>query len=157
MISEAQKTYYAELWVLKMLDLSPDEGGLEFAVASSGAWAALEPVLEGLAVQGLLEIDRKRGLYGLTPVGLDRIGNAIDEAEAFIEEFDEQEAADVVREVRRRNLDALRVRFLWGWYQGEFDDLTLFQQRRGSETVEHEPAEYLLSDAFYEELSRELS
>ncbi|MBL4686054.1 MAG: hypothetical protein JKY37_15780 [Nannocystaceae bacterium] len=108
-------------------------------------------------MQGLLEIDRKRGLYGLTPVGLDRIGNAIDVAEAFIEEFDEQEAADVVREVRRRNLDALRVRFLWGWYQGEFDDLTLFQQRRGSETVEHEPAEYLLSDAFYEELSRELS
>jgi len=156
MINETQKHYYAGLWALKMLDLTAEDGGREFDVVGSGPWTLLEPVLEGLAVEGMVSIDSKRGQYALTGAGLDRLGNAIDEAEAYIEEFDEQEADAVVTALRRRNLDPLRVRYLWGWYQGEFDDLVLFQQRRGVAEVEDE-ASYLLSDALYEALNRDLS
>ena len=156
MINETQKHYYAGLWALKMLDLAAEDGGREFDVAGSGPWVLLEPVLEALAVEGLVSIDRKRGRYALTGAGLDRIGNAIDEAEAYIDEFDEQQAEAVVAALRRRHLDPLRVRYLWGWYQGEFDDLVLFQQRRGVAEVEDE-ASYLLGDGLYEALSRDLS
>jgi hypothetical protein len=49
-----------------------------------------------------------------------------------------------------------RARFLWGWYEGEFDDLVLFQERRGVSPVERLWAFYLMSDAFWSELAREL-
>ena len=44
-------------------------------------------------------------------------------------------------------IDVLRVRFVWGWYQGEFDDLVLFQERRGMQPIEPLWAIFLLSDA----------
>ena len=157
MISEDQKYYYAGLWALKMLDLSPEDGGLDFSVAAAGEWASLEPVLERLAVDGLVSIDRKKGLYLLTDAGLDRLANAIDEAEALIDEFDEQETPEMLTELRRRRLDPLRVRYLWGWYQGEFDDLVVFQQRRGADVVEADGGAYLLGDALYEELAGDLT
>ena len=61
----------------------------------------------------------------------------------------------MLAELQRRRLDPLRARFLWGWYQGEFDDLVLFQQRRGVEPVERSWADYLVSDAFYDNLALE--
>ena len=54
-----------------------------------------------------------------------------------------------------RNLDVFRARFLWGWYSGEFDDLVLFQQRRGVSPVEQFWAFYLTGDDFYRELARD--
>jgi hypothetical protein len=54
------------------------------------------------------------------------------------------------------DLDPLRARFLWGWYQGEFDDVVLFQQRRGADPVEYEWPLYVTSDDFYNELERDL-
>lgn len=157
MIPEDIKLDLAGLWVLKKMDVAPEDGGMEFPVVLPVAWSPLETVLERLAVQGLVEIDRKHGKYELAQAGLDLLSTAIDEAEAFIEEFDDEEAEDVVRELRRRNLDPLRVRFLWGWYQGELDDLVLFQQRRGTAEVERDWASYLVDDAFYAELSKDLS
>ena len=148
--------YYAGLWLLKMLDLAPEDGGRELPVVLPGELSPLEPVLERLAVEGLIEIDRKRGRYRLTDAGLQHIALAIDEAESFIDEFDDQDAQTIVAELRRRNLDPLRVRFLWGWYQGELDDLVLFQQRRGAQ-VEPDWASYLTGDALYQELARDLA
>jgi hypothetical protein len=81
----------------------------------------------------------------------------IDEAEALVAEFDDYEVDDAIRELRARNLDVFRARFLWGWYVGEFDDLVLFQERRGVSPVERLWAFYLMSDAFWTELARELS
>ena len=156
MIPEDIKLDLAGLWVLKKMDVSPEDGGMEFPVVLPVSWSPLETVLERLAVQGLVEIDRKKGKYELAQPGLDLLSNAIDEAEAFIEEFDDEEAEDVVRELKRRNLDPLRVRFLWGWYQGEIDDLVLFQQRRGTAEVERDWALYLVDDAFYAELAKDL-
>ena len=93
--------YYAGLWALKMLDLNPKDGGIEFPVVLAPEYQPLERVLEQLAVDGLVEIDRKQGQYRLTDAGLDLLGNTIEEAESFIEEFDDEEADEVVAELRR--------------------------------------------------------
>jgi hypothetical protein len=156
MLTESQKATYAGLWVLKLLDLGAKEGGVNLDVLLPHDWVPLEGVLEQLVMDGMVAIDRKKGRYVLTAEGIAHIGTLIDEAEAYIEELDALEREEVVRIIRRRNLDAMRVRFLWGWYQGEFDDLVLFQQRRGLPDVERDWASFLLSDAFYADLARDL-
>ncbi len=156
MITEDDKLTYAGIHLLKLLDLAPEDGGLELPVVLPHELQPLDPVLDRLLLESLIEIDRKRGRYRMTPKGTDYVGMLIDETEAIIEELDERPPAEVVEILRRRNLDPLRVRFLWGWYQGELDDLVLFQQRRGATTVERDWALYLLSDDFYEELGRDL-
>lgn len=157
MLTESQKTTYAGLWVLKMLDLGVKEGGVELDVLLPHDWDPLEPVVEQLVLDGLVAIDRKKGRYVLTPNGIAHIGTLIDEAEAYIDELDAKEREDVVRTLQRRNLDPMRVRFLWGWYQGEFDDPVLYQQRRGFPEIERDWASFLLSDAFYADLARDLA
>lgn len=156
MITEDQTLTYAGIYLLKQLDLAPEDGGLELPVVLPHELQPLEPALDRLLLEGMIEIDRKKGRYRLTARGIDHVGMLIDEIEALIEELDERPAAEVVEIVRRRNLDPLRVRFLWGWYQGELDDLVTFQQRRGVTPVERDWALYLVSDALYEELGRDL-
>jgi hypothetical protein len=155
-IDDERRQLYAGLWVLKQLDLAPEDGGVELPVVLPHAWAPLDTVLEGLVLAGHVAIDRKRGRYVLTPEGVAWIGTMIDEAEAYIDELDGLETEALVAAIAARRLDPLRVRFLWGWYQGEFDDLVLFQQRRGVASIEQDWASYLLSDAFYGELARDL-
>ena len=155
-VTPEQILTYAGIFVLKKMDLKPADGGLQMPVILDAQLAPLEDVLERLVLQNRLEIDRKRQRYALTKVGVAYIGSLIDEAEAIIHEFEEWETADMVAELRARNLDPLRARFLWGWYQGEFDDLVVFQQRRGLDPVEYEWPAFLVSDAFYEDLERDL-
>ncbi|MEM9463476.1 MAG: hypothetical protein AAGF11_55560 [Myxococcota bacterium] len=157
MITEDDKLTYAGIYLLKKLDLSADDGGIELPVVLPHAYQPLDGVLERLVIDEYVEIDRKRGRYRLTKSGAAYIGTLIDEAEAFIDEFDDLETDEVVAILRRRNLDPMRVRFLWGWYQGELDDLVLFQQRRDVERVERDWAFYLLSDELFTELARDLS
>jgi hypothetical protein len=156
MITEDEKLTYAGIYLLKLLDLSPEDGGIEIPVVLPHELQPLDPVLDRLLLEELIEIDRKRGCYRLAERGTEHVGTLIDEAEALIEELDERPADEIVETLRRRNLDPLRVRFLWGWYQGELDDLVLFQQRRGVEHVERDWALYLVSDDFYQELARDL-
>lgn len=156
MITEDQKLTYAGIYLLKLLDLSPKDGGLEIPVVLPHEMDALEPALDRLLMDGMIEIDRKKGRYRLTQRGTDYVGMLIDEIEALITELDERPAPEVVRIIRQRNLDPMRVRFLWAWYQGEIDDLVTFQQRRGVDEVERDWGSYLLADEFYEELARDL-
>lgn len=156
MISDSEKLTYVGMFVLKLLDLRPEDGGLDIPVNLPHTLAPFEPVLEQLAIEGMIEVDRKRGLWQLTPRGDGYLGALVDEAEALIDEFDEAETEDMIAVLRRRNLDPLRARFLWGWYQGEFDDPVLYQQRRGITPVEHDWATFLLSDEFFEDLARDL-
>ncbi|MCA9708208.1 MAG: hypothetical protein KDK70_20315 [Myxococcales bacterium] len=156
MITEDQRLTYAGIYLLKKLDLAPEDGGIELPVVLPHAYQPLEGALERLLLDELVAIDRKRGRYRLTERGIATIGTLIDEAEALVDELDELETEEVVAILRRRNLDPMRVRFLWGWYQGELDDLVLFQQRRGVTPIEHDWALYLLSDELYAELAREL-
>jgi len=156
--SDAKKRYYATVYVLKKLDLDVREGGLVLPVLLPPQLAPLEGVLESMAIEELVAIDRRQQRYVLTDRGVDAVGLLIDEIEGIIEEFDEEEVADVLAILRRRNLDVLRVRFLWGWYDGEFDDVVNYQRRRGfsEDELEHDWAAFILSDAFYDDLERDV-
>ncbi len=155
-LSEDQRHTYVGLFVLKMLDLAPEDGGMSMPVLLPSALAPLESSLERLAVEGLVEIDRKRGEYRLTDAGLERLGLHIDEAEGYIEAFDDMEVPQMLAALRQGNVDPMRVRFLWGWYQGEFDDPVVFQQRRGSAEIDPDWAAYIQSDAFFAAIALDL-
>ena len=85
------------------------------------------------------------------------LGGIIDEASDLVDALDDLETHEAVAELRRRGLDVFRARFLWGWFDGEFDDLVLWQERRGLRPVEHLWAFYLTGDAPWNELARELA
>jgi hypothetical protein len=156
-ITTDEKLAYAGMYVLKKMDLGPDEGGMVLPVVLPPELEPLDEVLQEMAVAGLVEINRRKGCWQITRAGFDHIGALIDEAAALVEELGELEQPEVIAELRRRRLDPLRARFLWGWYEGEFDDLVLFQQRRGVTPVERSWADYLRSDAFYEHLAGDLA
>lgn len=155
-VAHSQKLVYAGIYVLKKMDLRPVDGGVQIPVLLDAEYAPLEEVLERLQLDGYVEIDRRSQRYRLTKRGVAYLGALIDEAEGYVDEFDEREVADIVDELQARNLDPLRVRFLWGWYQGEFDDVELFQRRRGFVEVEPEWPLFVTSDVFYENLELDL-
>ncbi len=155
-VTHEQKLSYAGIYVLKKMDLKPADGGLAIPVIMDAFHSPLEEVVERLVMQGHLAIDRKTQRYSITKPGYRHIGALIDEAESIIDEFDDWETVDMVAELRARNLDPLRARFLWGWYQGEFDDLVQFQERRGISPVEPDWPAFLTSDEFYANLDLDL-
>ncbi len=148
---------YAGLYVLKKLDLEPRDGGMIFPIALPSELTPLDEIFHEQAVAGHVEIHRRKERWQLTKAGIAYLATLIDEAEALIEEFDEDELPDVVAELRSRNLDPLRARFLWGWYQDEFDDIVVFQQRRGIEPIEPDWAAFVTSEAFYNNLALDLA
>lgn len=156
-ITEEQKQTYAGLFLLKKLDLKPENGGLVIPVVLPSELSPLDETLQQLAVDDLISINARKNRYELTEKGIAYLGATIDEAEALVDEFDDDEPEDAIAELRARNLDVFRARFLWGWYEGEFDDLVVFQERRGASPVERMWAFYLMSDAFWNELARELA
>ncbi|WP_437983390.1 hypothetical protein [Sorangium sp. So ce117] len=151
-MSREQKLVYAGIYVLKKMDLKPADGGMEMPLVLPSELSPLEDVLQELVNADLVEVNRRKARFELTKKGLAYLGEIIDEAEALVDEFDDESLEDAVAELRGRNVDVLRARFLWGWYDGELDDLVLFQQRRGATPVEQWWADYLMSDAFYEAL-----
>ncbi|WP_437783476.1 hypothetical protein [Sorangium sp. So ce1097] len=151
-VSREQKLVYAGIYVLKKMDLKPADGGIEMPLVLPSELTPLQDVLQELVNADFVEVNRRKARFEITKKGVAYLGEIIDEAEALIEEFDEESLEDAVDELRRRNVDLLRARFLWGWYDGELDDLVLFQQRRGVTSVESWWADYLVSDAFYEAL-----
>ncbi|WP_433926633.1 hypothetical protein AB3662_27350 [Sorangium cellulosum] len=151
-VSREQKLVFAGIYVLKKMDLKPAEGGIEMPLVLPSELTPLQDVLQELVNADLVEVNRRKARFEITKKGLAYLSEIIDEAEALVDEFDDDSLEDAVAELRARNVDVLRARFLWGWYDGELDDLVLFQQRRGAEPVESWWADYLLSDAFYEAL-----
>lgn len=154
-VSREQKLVYAGIYVLKKMDLKPADGGIEMPLVLPSEMSPLEDVLQELVNADLVEVNRRKARFEITKKGLAYLGEIIDEAEALVDEFDDESLEDAVAELRRRNVDVLRARFLWGWYDGELDDLVLFQQRRGATPVEPWWADYLMSDAFYDALRRD--
>ncbi len=156
-LTDDQKQTFVSLVLLKKLDLKPEDGGIELPVVLPSELSPLDEVLQQLAVDDIIAINAKKNRYELTKQGIAYLGTMIDEASTLVEEFDDYEVEDALAELRARNLDVVRARFLWGWFEGEFDDLVLFQERRGVEPVERFWAFYLMSDAFWSELSRDLA
>jgi len=146
---------YVGIYLLKKLDLEPADGGIAFPVVLPSELAPLDEALQHLAVEDLLEIDHKKGVWRITKAGLAYLATTIDEATDLVDEFDDDETEDVVAELRRRNLDLMRARFLWGWYDGELDDLVAFQEQRGVRPVERLWAFHLTSNAFWVELAKD--
>ncbi|HEX8110594.1 MAG TPA: hypothetical protein VF516_22840 [Kofleriaceae bacterium] len=148
---------YIRLWILKKLDLPPDNGGMTFPVVLPAELSPLDSYLQDLAVEGLVAINSRKGRYELTKQGIAYLGAVIDEASDLLDDLDELETEEAIAELRARGLDVYRARFLWGWFQGEFDDLVLFQERRGIMPVERMWAFYLTGDEFWRELANELT
>ncbi len=152
---EAKRTYIA-LWLLKKLDLAPEEGGMELPVVVPPQLSPLDEHLQELAVEELVRINRKTGLYELTDKGIAYLGRILDEASDLVDDLDDLDTAEAIAELRARGRDVFRARFLWGWFDGELDDLVLWQEQRGIRPVERLWAFYLTGDAFWNELAREL-
>lgn len=152
---EAKQTYIA-LWLLKKLDLPAEEAGMELPVALPAELSPLDEPLQQLAVEDLIQISRKTGRYELTKKGIGYVGQIIDEASDLVDELDDLETEEAVAQLRASGRDVFRARFLWGWFDGEFDDLVLWQERRGIRPVERLWAFYLTGDALWNELAREL-
>jgi hypothetical protein len=155
-LSEEDKLTYAGLYVLKKLDLKPEDGGMTIPGVLPSELSPIDEVLQHLAVEDYVSLNTKKNRWDLTKKGIDYLGRVIDEATDLVDEFDEEEMPDVVAELRRRRIDPLRARFIWGWYDGEFDDLVHWQEQRGVKPVERMWAFYLMSDAFFKELADEI-
>ena len=155
-ISEDQKHTLVGLWIMKKMDLDAKEGGMEFPVVLPAELGPLDETLQQLAVEDYLKINPKKGRYELTPKAVTYLGEVIDEAEQMVAQLDDYEKDEAIEELRSRNLDLMRARFLWGWFEGEFDDLVLFQERRGSKPIERMWAFYLTGDDFWRELARDI-
>lgn len=151
-----QKHSYIALYLLKKLDLPAKEGGMDIPVVVPSELAPIDDHLQDMAVSGYVEIDVKKGLWKLTKAGIEYLRAVIDEAADLVDELDELELHEAIAELEARNLDVFRARFLWGWFEGEFDDLVLFQERRGVKNIERMWAFYLTSDDFFLELQKEL-
>jgi hypothetical protein len=156
-VSDEDKQTYAGLYVLKKMDMKPKEGGMTFPVVLPSELSPLDDVLQQLAVDEYVLLNSGKNRWDLTKKGIAYLGRVIDEATDLIDEFDDDEMEDVVAELKRRRLDPMRARFIWGWYDGEFDDLVLWQEQRGVKPVERMWAFYLLSDEFFNELADEIA
>jgi hypothetical protein len=153
-VTEQQKLLYAGIWVLKKMDLEPKDGGMIVPIHLPSELTPLDEVMHDLQLAGHVQIHRRKERWEITKSGLVYLGALIDEAEALIEEFEHDEVEDVVVQLKARDLDVFRALFMWEWYTGEFDDLVLFQQRRGVAEIQPLWAYYLVSDEFYETLAR---
>jgi hypothetical protein len=156
-LDDATRGTYIKLWILKKLDLPLDNGGMTFLVVLPAELSPLDDYLQELAVDDLVAIDSRKGRYELTKQGIAYLGAVIDEASDLVDELDKLETDEAITELRARGLDVYRARFLWGWFRGEFDDLVLFQERRGITPIERMWAFYLAGDEFWRELANELA
>lgn len=155
-ITDDEKQTYAGLYVMKKMDLKPEDGGMVLPGVLPSELHPLDEVLQQLAVAGHVELNMKKARWDLTKQGIAYLGEHIDEASALVDEFDELELDEVLAELEARNLDPYRARFLWGWYDGEFDDLVEFQRQRGVAEIQTLWAYYLTDEDFYAELARDL-
>ena len=155
-VTADQKVTYAGIYLLKIMDLDPDDGGMDIPVLAPPELHPIEVALEKLHVDDMIEINRRKERYDITRKGLAYLDMLIKESENLIEQYQDDDMDEVVEDLRRRNLDVMRARFLWGWYEGEFDDLIAFQQRRGISPIEEHWAYFLMSDAFYDNLALDL-
>jgi len=155
-IDDDKKHAFVSIYLLKKMDLKPEDGGMEMPVVLPSELGPLDETLQQLAVDDMLAVHKKKPNWAITKKGLQYLADIIDETTDMIDEFDDLEVDQAIEELRARNLDVYRARFLWGWYEGEFDDLVLWQERRGVSPIERFWAFYLMSDEFWNELGKDL-
>ena len=80
-----EKLVYAGIYLLKKMDLKPEDGGLVLPVVLPHEFAPLDEVLQELALAGFVAINRRKERWEITKAGFAHIGALIDEAEALID------------------------------------------------------------------------
>lgn len=156
-IDDETKQSLASIYVMKKLDLTPEDGGMEIPVVVPSELGPLDELLQEMAVEDLVVINAKKNRWDLTKQGLAKLRTLIEEAEELYDDLDEVEEDDVVAFLASRKLDPVRSRFLWGWYEGELDDLVTWQEQRGVKPVERLWAFYLMGDDFWRELAKDVA
>lgn len=156
-ITDEQKLVYAGIYLLKKMDLEPDDGGMDMPVILPSELAPLDEPLQKLLFEDHLAINRRKERYDITRKGQAYLDELVAEAEALIDQYGDEDLEDVIEDLEASNLDVFRARFLWGWYEGEFDDLVAFQRRRGMEPVETFWAYFLTGDEFYNNLAKDIT
>jgi hypothetical protein len=155
-IDDETKQSLAGIYLMKKIDLKPEDGGMELPVVLPSELSPIDEVLQELAVEDYVVINAKKDRWDLTKKGLSRLKNLIDEAEEIYDAMDEIEEEEVPAYLAKNRLDPVRTRFLWGWYEGELDDLVQFQEQRGLRPVEKMWAFYLMGDDFWRELAKDV-
>ena len=155
-IDDETKQSLAGIYLMKKLDLKPEDGGMELPVVLPSELSPIDEVLQELAVEDYVVINAKKERWDLTKKGLSRLKNLIDEAEEIYDAMDELEEEQVPAYLAQNRLDPVRTRFLWGWYEGELDDLVQFQEQRGLRPVERMWAFYLMGDDLWRELAKDV-
>ncbi len=145
---------YSGMYILKKMSLSPEEGGHIFEVPLSGMDEHLEPVLDDLLFHDLLEIDAVNTRYKLTREGEQYVDKIIGEIEGYIGKYQDFEPVTRVNLMKRDRVNPLRARFLWGLYDGEFDNLKQWQEDWEVESAEilADWQLYVTKKEFYDEL-----
>lgn len=152
-MSHDQMLSYAGMWILKMLDIGPANGGIKIEVPLASEHIMAEEVIDYLYNMGYIDIQTEKYSYAITDKGFHYIREIIAEAEAIIDEFIDVDTEEMIRIYQNRNLDIFRARFLWGLYDGEFDNVVQFQQKRGFREIERNWSIFITSDAFYKNLA----
>ena len=155
-LDDETKQTLAGIYLMKKLDLKPEDGGMELPVVLPSELSPIDEVLQELAVEDYVVINTKKERWDLTKKGLARLKNLIDEAEEIYDAMDELEDEQVPAYLAQNRLDPVRTRFLWGWYEGELDDLVQFQEQRGLRPVERMWAFYLMGDDLWNELAKDV-
>lgn len=116
----------------------------------------LEPVLDSLLFSDRITISPEKGFYELTQEGQGYIDRIIEELESYIDRYESMDSQTRVLSMQRDRVDPLRARFLWGLCDGEFDDLTLWQNERGIYPVVGNWQNWLVSKDFYDRLTDDI-
>ena len=116
---------YAGIYLLKMMEAEPPP----FQVPLSSQDESLEPILDDLLFRELILIDPEKSAYQISQKGVEYVDSLIDEIEGYIDEYQDFEPATRVNLMKRDHVNPLRARFLWGLYDGEFDDLVEWQDQ----------------------------
>jgi hypothetical protein len=121
-ITDGRSTYEA-LYLLKKLDLAPEDG-LVLPVVLPSELSPLDETLQQLAVDDLIVINARKNRYRLTARG-SRTSAPRSTGRALVDEFDDHEVEDAIR--TSRAISMCSGRDSCGWYEGEFDDLVVFR------------------------------
>ncbi len=150
---------YAGLYILKMVDLPPEEGGHLFEVPLSGLDEQMEPILDDLFFHNLIEIDTDKARYALSQDGSDYVDKIVAEVEDYIDKYQEFDPATKVSLMRRDKMNPLRARFLWGLYDGEFDDFNEWQENWNIDPTQRKEdwQDVITSKDFYDMLFEDIN
>ncbi len=147
---------YAGIYILKKMDISDDSGGHVFEVPLSGIDEHLEPVMDDLLFNDLVKIDTVNICYKISDKGRDYIDSLIDEIEGYIDRYEDFDPQAKVNLMKRDRVNPLRVRFLWGLYDGEFDDFNQWQDNLGITDKIKDWQTIIVKKEFYDILFEEI-